>query len=100
MKQEKYYTKLEIEAIDFLKSVNIRTPKTYMVEEFDKIYHDLFGIYTDLHYSYLYFKYGRDTAKRVVWIENMEKVSEFFHSRCKDFENGVFAKTDFNPFGA
>jgi hypothetical protein len=96
----KTYTIQEIEAMAYLKSENIAVPKLYHIEYFERIYHELFKIYPDLHYMYLYHKYGVDVANDT-FNKNMLQVSELYTRRItntKDSFTLLKSKSDYNPF--
>jgi hypothetical protein len=92
----KTYSDVEIEAINFLSSMNICPPKDCLIEEFENIYHYLFNIYPSLHYQYLYYKYGSRCASNTVWNENMSKVVNVYKSKHLSVKDNF--DNDFNPF--
>jgi hypothetical protein len=93
----KTYTKQELEAMNYLKSENIRLPKQVYTEQFEAIYHELYGIYPELHYIYLYHKYGADTAN--LGINNrMAEVREVFDIRIAERKKKYERSENYNPF--
>jgi hypothetical protein len=93
----KTYTKQELEAMNFLKSENIRLPKQVYTEQFEAIYHELYGIYPELHYIYLYHKYGAGFANTFV-NNNMVEVRKVFNERIAERKKKYERSENYNPF--
>jgi hypothetical protein len=96
----KTFTVQEIEAMSYLKSISVPVPKLYHTEYFERIYHELFKIYPDLHYYYNYHKFGSDFANEI-YHKNMLQVSELYNKRISNTRDSftlLKQKAEYNPF--
>jgi hypothetical protein len=78
---------LEYTATEYLKTIGVTAPSEYRIEQFEKIYHRLFKIYPDLHFIYLWHKYGSDYAADILNcnmdVVRVEYLAQLEHERVE-----------------